>query len=148
VYLLKRFFESQGYTDQQINDFYSNVPMQRLYNLGMGRALVPDISTFKLYWDTHDPVNWKNNFISGWNSIVFYNNTINTDAGKRWKKNYDNSIRAMLAISDGQWNLDKSGNPVPPFGRRGHLTKFYCLNDGLAYDPAEAKQSTLIQLAI
>jgi hypothetical protein len=122
--------------------------MQRLYNLGMGRSLVPDVSTFKLYWDTHNPTNWKNNFISGWNSIAFYNNTINTDSGQRWKKNYDNTIRAMLNISNDQWNPDRAGNPVPPFGRKGHLSKFYCLNDGIAYDSTQAKKSMLIKLAI
>jgi len=148
VYLLKRFFERQGYTDQQINDFYSNIPMQRLYNLGMGRATVPDISTFKLLWVDHDPIEWTKNFIGGWRCKTFYNNTINTDQGKRWKKKYDNTVQALLAIADGQWNLDKMGNQVPHMGRKGHLSKFYCLNDGLTYDSIQAKQSMIIKLAI
>jgi hypothetical protein len=148
VYLLKQFFTSQNYNDQQVNDFYSDTKMHRLYNLGMGRAHVPDITTFKLFWDTHNPVNWANNFISGWNSIAFYNNTINTDSGKRWKENYDKTINAILTISNDQWNLDKFGNPVPPMGRKGYLSKFYCLDDGLVYDSTQAKQSTKIKLAI
>ena len=148
VYLLKQFFTSQNYNDQQVNDFYSDTKMHRLYNLGMGRAHVPDITTFKMFYITHDPVTWKDNFISAWNSKIFYDNTINTKGGKRWKENYDITMRAILAISGDEWNVDKFGNPVPTLGRKGCLSKFYCLNDGLAYDSTQAKQSTMIQIGI
>ena len=140
VYMLKQFFINQKFTDNQINDFYTDVKMNREYNLAMGRSWVPDISTFKLYLVTHDPALWQDKFISGWNSQAFYKNTINTEQGQRWKKNFDNSVRAALSIAKDQWNLDSMGNPVPSLGRKGHLSKFYCLNDGRAYDSVDAKK--------
>jgi len=36
--------------------------------------------------------------------------------------------------------VDKLGNPVPAFGRKGHLSRFYCLNDGRSYDSVDAKR--------
>jgi len=148
VYLLKNYFVAQGYNDQVINDITSMHHLHREYNTGMGRDWVPDLAAFKLFNVSHDPFLYKNKLLSGWNSEFFYKNTINTPEGKMWKKNYDHTIRAMIAISDDQWNVDKLGNVVPMFGRKGHLSKFYCLNDGLAYDSTQARQSVKFQVGI
>lgn len=148
VYLLKNYFIIQGYSDSMINDITSMVNFQRHYNTGMGRAWVPDLATFKLFNVSHNPFLYKTTLLSGWNSEFFYKNTISTPEGQTWKKNYDHTIRAMMAISDDQWNVDKLGNIVPMFGRKGHLSKFYCLNDGLAYDSTQARQSVKLQIGL
>ncbi|NDH69657.1 MAG: hypothetical protein EBY22_17530, partial [Gammaproteobacteria bacterium] len=134
VYLLKKYFALQGYSDQVINEFADDAKMGKIYNLAMGRSSVHEIAAYKTYVYTHNPVEWQNQFVSGWVAQAFYHNVINTDQGQRWHKNYSNTMRAMIDISDEQWNVDRFGNPVPILGRKGHLSKFYCLNDGLVYD--------------
>jgi len=144
VYMLKNYFVNQGFSDAVVNGFPDDAKMGKIYNLAMGRSPVHEIAAYKTYVYTHSPLEWQNQFVSGWFARSFYNNVINTDQGQRWHKNYINTMQAMIEISDDQWNLDRFGNAVPILGRKGHLSQFYCLNDGLKYNSVEAKRTGLV----
>lgn len=144
VYLLKNFFTSQNFNDNTVNEFHSQPNMGRIYNAAMGRTVASGIAAYKTYFATHNAEDWKNNFVSGWHSTAFFKNIVTTSEGEKWIKNYQRSMQDMLLISKDQWNVDALGNPAPPLGRKGHLSKFYCLNDGVAYDSIQAKQNTPI----
>jgi hypothetical protein len=141
VYLLKKFYMSQNFDDATVNEYHLNTSETgRAYNAAMGRNVAPGLAAYKLYYKTHDPDLWKNNFVSGWDCNNFFKNVVNTTEGQDWLKNYKRNINEMLLLSPGQWNVDQLGNPVPSFGRKGHLSKFYCLNDGMAYDSTQTGQ--------
>jgi hypothetical protein len=104
----------------------------------MGRSSVHDVAAFKWYRDTYNPATWAKHFISGWNSTYFYNNVITSAEGQHWHKNFKTTMTAMIREHSDEWNTDPFGNIVAVFGRKGHLSKFYCLNDGKTYTSQDA----------
>ena len=143
VYLLKNFYTSQKFDDTTINEFQDNPQNHPVYNAGMGRNVANGLAAYKTYLASHNALDWKNHSISGWHSHMFFKNVVNTSEGEKWIKNYSQNMQNIISISSNEWNVDKLGNPVPALGRKGHLSKFYCLNDGLAYDSTQAKQHGL-----
>ena len=140
VYLLKNFYMAQKFDDTTINEFQDHPHNHPAYNVGLGRNLAAPLATYKTYFSSHNPMDWKNHFISGWHSTLFFKNVVNTPEGDRWMKHYKRNITSIIATSGDEWNVDKFGNPVPAFGRKGHLSRFYCLNDGRSYDSVDAKR--------
>jgi hypothetical protein len=113
--------------------------MAKIYNAAMGRSPVHDIAAYKLFKETYNPEAWNKLRITGWNSASFYRNVINSAEGEQWYKNYKITMNAMIQEHTDEWNTDPFGNIVPAaFGRRGHLSKFYCLNDGKYYNSTQA----------
>jgi len=140
VYLLKKFYMSQQFDDATINEFQDDPKNHPALNIGLGRNTAPALATYKTYFSSHNPMDWKNHFISGWHSTLFFKNVVNTPEGDQWMKHYKRNITSIISTFGDEWNVDKLGNPVPAFGRKGHLSKFYCLNDGRAYDSVDAKK--------
>ena len=142
AHMLKKFYVSQMFNDDTVNEFHSDPDNGRIYNAAMGRNVAPGLAAYKLYYRTHDPQEWaRSKCVSGWDSRAFYKNVINTDHGQHWLKHYQRNLHEMLLMSEDEWNVDDLGNPVPALGRKGHFSKFYCLSDGAWYDSTQAKLS-------
>lgn len=140
VYMLRNYHVDRGSSNNVVNNFHSAapewLPFSREYNTAMGRVPVHEVATYKLYGSTHNPDDWESKSISGWNSLYFYHNVITTAQGQKWYNNYKNTMQSMIQRYPDYWNVDAAGNPAPTLGPKGHVSKFYCLNDGLAYDSA------------
>jgi hypothetical protein len=140
VYLLKNYYISQNFDDATINKFHEHVENGPAYNFGLGRRTAQSLALYKTYHSSHNPLDWENHLISGWHSTLFFKNVVNTSEGDKWIKIYQRNIKSVIELARDEWNVDKLGNPVPAFGRKGHYSKFYCLNDGRAYDSVDAKK--------
>ena len=139
VHMLKRYHENSRSTDSVVNTMPNITAMAKIYNAAMGRSPVHDIAAYKLFKETYNPEAWDKLRITGWNSASFYRNVINSAEGEQWYKNYKTTMNAMIQEHTDEWNTDPFGNIVPAaFGRRGHLSKFYCLNDGKYYNSTQA----------
>ena len=139
VYMLRQFHVSSNSTDQQVNALHKTTALDKIYNAAMGRSPVHDIAAFKLYRDTYNPHLWNQHLISGWSSGYFYKNVINSTQGQQWHKNFKTTMTALVQEHTDEWNKDSFGNVVPAnLGRKGYLSKFYCLNDGKIYDSVQA----------
>ena len=138
VYMLQKFHANSNSTDLYVNDLHKTTRLAKIYNAAMGRSSVHDVAAFKWYRDTYNPDAWNKQLISGWNSTYFYRNVINSAQGQHWHKNFKISMTSMLRDHEDEWNTDQFGNIVAAFGRKGHLSKFYCLTDGKIYDSTQA----------
>jgi hypothetical protein len=138
VYLLRQFHTNSNSTDVYVNNLHKTTLLAKIYNAAMGRSSVHDVAAFKWYRDTYNPATWTKNFISGWNSTYFYKNVITSAEGQHWHKNFKTTMTAMIQEHSDEWNTDPFGNIVAAFGRKGHLSKFYCLNDGKTYTSQDA----------
>jgi hypothetical protein len=116
---------------------YANMSNHPEYNRALGREEVHTIAAKKVYFATHSPAHWEKLLISNAKCVQFYNNVINTSEGQRWYQNHVDTQKILVEEYSDFWNLDTQGNPVPPLGHRGHLSNFYCLNDGLIYDSTQ-----------
>jgi hypothetical protein len=144
VYMLKQYHERANSNELLVNTLPKITAMAKIYNAAMGRSLVHDIASYKLFLDTYDPTTWSKLRITGWNSQSFYRNVITSAEGQQWYKNYRTTMDTMIQEHADEWNTDPHGNIVPAsFGRRGHLSKFYCLNDGKGYDSTQVGYSNL-----
>jgi len=138
VHMLKQFHTNANSTDQFVNNMHKITALAKTYNAVIGRESVHDIASYKMWDATHDPEIWKKHQLSGWASIYFFKNVINSAEGQQWYKNYKTTMAAMVHEHSDEWNTDPLGNIVPPvFGRIGHVSKFYCLNDGAAYNSTQ-----------
>ena len=138
VYMLRQFHTNSNSTDLFVKDLPNTTALGKIYNAAMGRSSVHDIAAYKLYRDTYNPAYWDKYLITGWCSTNFYKNVINSAEGQQWHKNYKTSMTAMIQEHSDEWNTDQFGNVVAVFGRKGHLSKFYCLNDGKTYTSQDA----------
>lgn len=140
--MLKRYHENSNSAESLVNTMPNITAMAKTYNAAMGRTLVHDIASYKLYLDTYRPELWDKLRITSWVSQSFYRNVINSAEGEQWYKNYRTSMNTMIQEHTDEWNTDPYGNIVPAtFGRRGHLSKFYCLNDGKSYNSSQVGYS-------
>ena len=138
VYMLRQFHINSNSADSIVNTMPKITAMAKIYNAAMGRSPVHDIAAYKLYVETYNPEAWNKLRITGWNSASFYQNVINSAEGEQWYKNYNTTMTAMIQEHPDEWNTDPSGNIVPAsFGRKGHLSKFYCLDDGKSYNSTQ-----------
>ncbi|WP_353482066.1 hypothetical protein [Haliscomenobacter sp.] len=138
VYMLRQFHINLNSTDLFVKDLPNTTALGKIYNAAMGRSSVHDIAAYKLYRDTYNQASWDKHLISGWSSTNFYKNVINSAEGQQWHKNYKTSMTAMIQEHSDEWNTDQFGNAVAVFGRKGHLSKFYCLNDSKTYTSQDA----------
>ena len=138
AYMLQQFHINSNSTDLYVNNLHKTTLLAKIYNAAMGRASVHDVAAFKWYRDTYNPATWTKHLISGWNSTYFYKNVINSAEGQQWHKNFKTTMTSMLQEHSDEWNTDQFGNIVAVFGRKGHLSKFYCLNDGKTYNSEDA----------
>jgi len=144
VYMLKRYHENSNSTELLVNTMPKITPMSKIYNTAMGRSSVHDIASYKLFLDTYNPETWSKFQITGWNSQSFYRNVITSAEGQQWYKNYRTTMNTMIQEHTDEWNTDPHGNVVPAsFGRQGHLSKFYCLDDGKSYNSMQVSYSNL-----
>lgn len=137
VYMLRQFHINSNSSDQDVNTLHNTTRLGKIYNAAMGRTSVHDVAAFKWYRDTYKPDVWNRHLISGWNSTYFYKNVISSAEGQHWYKNFRTTMTAMLRDHNDEWNTDQFGNVVAAFGRKAHLSKFYCLNDGKIYDSTQ-----------
>ena len=143
VYMLRNFHINSNSTDLFVNTLPTIVSMGKVYNAAMGRNLVHDIASYKLYLAAYSPDRWKKYLVSSWSSTYFYKNVITSNEGQQWHKNFKTTMTAMIQEHTDEWNTDSVGNVVPPtVGRKGHLSKFYCLNDGKIYDSTQVGWAT------
>jgi hypothetical protein len=138
VHMLRQFHINSNSTDLFVNNMPKTTALGKIYNAAMGRSSVHDIAAYKLYIDTYNPAAWDKYLITGWSSTNFYKNVITSAEGQQWHKNYKTTMTAMIQEHSDEWNTDQFGNVVAAFGRKGHLSKFYCLNDGKTYTPQDA----------
>jgi hypothetical protein len=137
VYNLKNYFTACNYNDSQVNNIYGDLLRHPEYNKALGRETVHLLTTFKTYTTTHNIEQYRRLSVSGVKGMQFYNNVINSDQGQRWYNNYLQTQRAVVEEYTEFWNTDAHGDPLPYWGFKGHLSKFYCLNDGLVYDSSD-----------
>ena len=137
VYNLKNYHTMMNSTDQQVNGIYADTTKHIEYNNAMGRETVHPISTIKLYHTTHNLAQWNNLMVSGAKSMQFYNNVISTAQGQTWYKNHIETQRFLIEEYSEFWNRDADNNIVPYLGYKGHLSTFYCLNDGKTYNSTQ-----------
>lgn len=137
VYNLKTYHENLQNTDKRINRFGHDLVDHPDYNFALGRSMTALISQYKTYHTTHDPMQFSQTLISGKKSNQFYRNVINSVEGTLWFNRYQQSQRDLISCFPDFWNRDSTGQIAPYLGYRGHVSKFYCLNDGLAYDSTE-----------
>jgi hypothetical protein len=67
-----------------------------------------------------------------------YNNIISSNQGQKWYQNHLEKQNILIENFGDFWNKDANNNIVPYLGFSGHLSKFYCLNDGKHYDSKQA----------
>jgi hypothetical protein len=135
VYMLRQFHVNSNSTETFVNNLPNITSMAKIYNAAQGRSLVHDIASYKLYREVYNPNNWNKNLLTSWTSICFYKNVINSVEGETWHKNFKTTMSAIIQDHGDEWNTDSFGNIVPAtFGRKSHLSKFYCLDDGKTYD--------------
>jgi len=138
VYMLKQYHENSNSTELFVNTMPKITSMAKIYNAAMGRSPVHDISSYKLYHDTYKPELWNKFRLTSWQAQAFYRNVINSAEGQQWYNNYRTTIDTMIQEHADEWNTDLHGNSVPAtFGRRAHLSRFYCLNDGKNYNSTD-----------
>lgn len=136
VYNLKDYHTVNGSTDSRINTFGRDLIDHPEYNFALNRHPTELIAQYKTYHTTHDPDQFSKMLISGKKSNQFYKNVINSQDGQSWYHRYQESQRDLISQFPDFWNVDHRGQPAPYLGYRGHVSKFYCLDDGLAYDSA------------
>jgi hypothetical protein len=137
VYNYKNYHKIRNSDDHYVNHMYSNPANHIEYNRALGRDDVHEIAAKKVYYSTHDPEQWRKLYISGVKAMQFYNNVINTEQGQRWYQQHVQRQKTLINEYDGFWNVDAYNNPVPYLGYKGHLSNFYCLNDGKIYDSTQ-----------
>jgi len=139
VYILQKFHINSNSTDEFINTLHKRTLLSKIYNVALGRELVPDVVSFKWFFETYNPDIWDKHRLVGRYSEYFFRNVINSTEGQRWHRNYKKTMDAMIHDHAEDWNTDPFGNICPPeYARKGFLSKFYCLNDGKTYDSIEA----------
>ena len=142
VYMLKQYHENSNSTESFVNTMPNITAMAKIYNTAMGRSPVHDIASYKLYRDTYRPEIWDKLRLTSWSGQSFYQNVIRSVEGEQWYKNYRTTMSTMIQEHADEWNTDPYGNIVPAtFGRRGHLSRFYCLNDGKNYSSTQVGYS-------
>jgi hypothetical protein len=137
VYNYKNYHELLGSSDYFINNMYNNLSDHPAYNRALGRDPVHELAEKKVYHATHDPNQWSKMLFSGVKATNFYKNVINTSQGTRWYQQHVEAQKLLISEYSDFWNVDAHNNPVPYLGYKGHLSNFYCLNDGLIYDSSQ-----------
>lgn len=137
VYNYKKYHESNQSSDHFVNTMYADMSNHAAYNHALGRDPVHDIAEKKVYYSTHNPDQWSKMLISGVKATQFFKNVINTDQGQRWYQQHVDVQKMLVTEYSDFWNVDAYNNPVPYLGYKGHLSNFYCLNDGLIYDSTQ-----------
>ena len=138
VYNLKNYHLARNSTDRQVNSMYNNPTRDMEYNFAMGRDLVHPIATVKLYSTSHNIEQWEKLGVSGAKGTLMYNNIISSNQGQKWYQNHLEKQNILIENFGDFWNKDANNNIVPYLGFSGHLSKFYCLNDGKHYDSKQA----------
>jgi hypothetical protein len=138
VYLLKKFHQDNNSTDQFINTLHQNNSLVEIYNQNMGRHRVPLIAQTKVHvMASTNREFWEKTKIYGFYNTAFFKNVQNTDHGKWWHKQYLTLMSTITRDFSDFWNVNAYGDLTPSLGYKGHLSKFYCLNDNRSYNSTE-----------
>jgi hypothetical protein len=130
VYQLKKFFQTQGFTSKEIDQWCSlrtkSKQSIRQYNQALGRVWLPDTSYVKA-----GP--------GGDRTLVDDDHAWSHDAGlqeHRISKIYQHNRQLLVDNFDFLWNRNEHGEVSTYHGMKGYVGLFYCLDNGTINDSA------------